>query len=271
MAELMTRQKAFYDLNLPWGATDRQIITAFHQLAKKHHPDRDGGDTATFQRISRAYEFLEPVQSAAEKKDEFNVDEANKRMKEQIARQWKEGEESESVDSRKNRRLSRVIVEEFADELDHQSRFDDAGSSFTRTYAAQREASESKEIPDGRAETLEGLRSQACQFNSDDDDESGDDYEDDADSLGNKPLPNQAAAPTNTAYLLVDSDDDYASGGDYEGDDYEGDAASLDDNPLLQRAAVPNRNTSGNRGADSGRRRLVQQKPGWNPPCNLDD
>jgi hypothetical protein len=43
-------------LGLEEGATRKEITTRFHELAKKHHPDIEGGDHNFFIRIRRAYE-----------------------------------------------------------------------------------------------------------------------------------------------------------------------------------------------------------------------
>ncbi len=45
-------------LGLAPTASAEEIKTAYRQLAKLHHPDRDGGDAAQFSRIQDAYEVL---------------------------------------------------------------------------------------------------------------------------------------------------------------------------------------------------------------------
>ena len=48
-----------YDiLNVPHNASDEDIKKAYKKLALKHHPDREGGDTEMFKKISNAYETL---------------------------------------------------------------------------------------------------------------------------------------------------------------------------------------------------------------------
>lgn len=42
-----------------------QIKAAYRKLASKHHPDREGGDTATFQRIQKAYDVLSDPEKRA--------------------------------------------------------------------------------------------------------------------------------------------------------------------------------------------------------------
>jgi len=43
---------------LTLGRTPAEIRGAFRRLAKRHHPDRAGGDTEKFQLVNEAYEFL---------------------------------------------------------------------------------------------------------------------------------------------------------------------------------------------------------------------
>jgi hypothetical protein len=51
----------FAILGIAAGATDREIKSAYRTLSRTHHPDK-GGDSETFQKISKAYEALtDPV------------------------------------------------------------------------------------------------------------------------------------------------------------------------------------------------------------------
>jgi curved DNA-binding protein CbpA len=52
--------KDYYaDLGLELGASDGAIKKAFHDLAKKHHPDKSGvADAAVFRRVREAFEQL---------------------------------------------------------------------------------------------------------------------------------------------------------------------------------------------------------------------
>lgn len=55
----------FYSiLGVERTATDADIKTAYRKLAMKHHPDR-GGDTATFQKITEAYNTLSNADARA--------------------------------------------------------------------------------------------------------------------------------------------------------------------------------------------------------------
>jgi len=49
---------AYNILGVERHATDEDIKRAYRKLAAKHHPDREGGDTAKFQEIQSAYETL---------------------------------------------------------------------------------------------------------------------------------------------------------------------------------------------------------------------
>ena len=63
----------YYDiLGLPRGAKPQDIKTAYRKLAMEHHPDR-GGDEATFQKISQAYEILSDPNRRARYDDEINL------------------------------------------------------------------------------------------------------------------------------------------------------------------------------------------------------
>jgi hypothetical protein len=45
-------------LNLNYKATKKEVTKAFRSLSKKHHPDREGGDKETFQKVATAYAVL---------------------------------------------------------------------------------------------------------------------------------------------------------------------------------------------------------------------
>lgn len=45
-------------LSVSKSSSLEEIKSAYRKLASKHHPDKDGGDTATFQKIQAAYEIL---------------------------------------------------------------------------------------------------------------------------------------------------------------------------------------------------------------------
>lgn len=45
-------------LGLTTGASLEELKAAYRALAQKHHPDKPGGDVATFQRIQKAYDIL---------------------------------------------------------------------------------------------------------------------------------------------------------------------------------------------------------------------
>ncbi len=51
------KRDLYFDLGIPFDAGQDGIKTAYRELAKRHHPDK-GGDPATFQRITEAYEVL---------------------------------------------------------------------------------------------------------------------------------------------------------------------------------------------------------------------
>lgn len=57
----------YADLQITQYATTSQIKSAFHTLAKQHHPDKSGNDDAsTFRRVREAYETLsDPTAKAA--------------------------------------------------------------------------------------------------------------------------------------------------------------------------------------------------------------
>jgi len=45
-------------LGLPSMVTRQQIRERYHQLAKRYHPDREGGDARKMEELIRAYETL---------------------------------------------------------------------------------------------------------------------------------------------------------------------------------------------------------------------
>lgn len=53
-----TQAEARSVLGVEPSASQSEIKTAYRQQAKQHHPDSDGGDEATFKKVSRAYETL---------------------------------------------------------------------------------------------------------------------------------------------------------------------------------------------------------------------
>ena len=57
---------AYSTLGVQRGATDEEIKRAYRKLAAKHHPDKEGGDTAKFQEIQGAYETLSDPQKRQE-------------------------------------------------------------------------------------------------------------------------------------------------------------------------------------------------------------
>jgi len=55
----MADYKDYYRiLGLEPGAGDEEVRRAYRDLALKHHPDRQGGDTCRFQEVQEAYEVL---------------------------------------------------------------------------------------------------------------------------------------------------------------------------------------------------------------------
>jgi len=57
---------AYSTLGVQRGATDEEIKRAYRKLAAKHHPDKEGGNTAKFQEIQGAYETLSDPQKRQE-------------------------------------------------------------------------------------------------------------------------------------------------------------------------------------------------------------
>lgn len=57
---------AYSTLGVQRGATDEEIKRAYRKLAAKHHPDKEGGDTAKFQEIQGAYDTLTDPQKRQE-------------------------------------------------------------------------------------------------------------------------------------------------------------------------------------------------------------
>ena len=45
-------------LGVDKGASQDEIKKAFRKLAHKHHPDKPGGDEATFKEVNEAYQVL---------------------------------------------------------------------------------------------------------------------------------------------------------------------------------------------------------------------
>jgi hypothetical protein len=116
----------------------------------------------------------------------------------------------------------------------------------------------SNELPDGRAEMLEGLRNQACYSDSDDDYEySGDEYEDNAESVGSKGA--AVESHTDDAERIRDRSSCSEMGGKTGGD------KSILNKSLPKLTAASTTSISGREGVESGQRRLAQQSPGWNP------
>lgn len=59
MINLDMEFKDYYKtLNISFGASDEEIKKSYKQLAKKHHPDSDGGSEEKFKEIQEAYEVL---------------------------------------------------------------------------------------------------------------------------------------------------------------------------------------------------------------------
>src|SRR6266571_6294302 len=58
----MPKTKDYYEvLGVPRGATQKEIVSAFRKLARKHHPDLNAGDKqaeARFKELSEAHEVL---------------------------------------------------------------------------------------------------------------------------------------------------------------------------------------------------------------------
>ena len=57
---------AYSTLGVQRGATDEEIKRAYRKLAAKHHPDKEGGNTAKFQEIQGAYDTLTDPQKRQE-------------------------------------------------------------------------------------------------------------------------------------------------------------------------------------------------------------
>lgn len=67
----------YYELlEVPFSATQSEIIRAFRKLSLKQHPDKPGGSTSKFQALSRAYKCLKDEKSRR-KYDECGFDEDN--------------------------------------------------------------------------------------------------------------------------------------------------------------------------------------------------
>jgi curved DNA-binding protein CbpA len=63
----MAGRDYYADLGLTQYATTAQIKTAFHALAKQHHPDKSGSDDSSqFRRAHEAYEVLSDDTTRAE-------------------------------------------------------------------------------------------------------------------------------------------------------------------------------------------------------------
>lgn len=63
----MSNQKNHYEtLGVTKDTTAEEIKKAYRKLASKHHPDKEGGDTALFQDIQVAYETLSDPQKRAQ-------------------------------------------------------------------------------------------------------------------------------------------------------------------------------------------------------------
>jgi curved DNA-binding protein len=59
MINLDMEFKDYYKtLNISFGASDEEIKKSYKQLAKKYHPDSDGGSEEKFKEIQEAYEVL---------------------------------------------------------------------------------------------------------------------------------------------------------------------------------------------------------------------
>jgi len=50
--------KYYEILGVAFNATPDEIKKAFHKLAHKYHPDKPGGDEATFKKINEAYQIV---------------------------------------------------------------------------------------------------------------------------------------------------------------------------------------------------------------------
>ena len=73
----------FYDiLGVPQTASAKDIRAAYKRLAKKHHPDRPGGNQAVFQRVAQAYRTL----SSPERRQAYDDDLVNGRQRRQRRR-----------------------------------------------------------------------------------------------------------------------------------------------------------------------------------------
>eukprot|EP00871_Galdieria_phlegrea_P001666 jgi/Galph1/24/GphlegSOOS_G4800.1 len=66
-------KRSYYDiLGVDKNASDREVKRAYHQLARKYHPDKNGGDRESelkFREIAQAYEVL----SDPEKKEKYDL------------------------------------------------------------------------------------------------------------------------------------------------------------------------------------------------------
>ena len=59
--------KDYYQiLGISKGASKDEIKKAFHKLAHKHHPDKNGGDDANFKQVNEAYQVLSDDQKRAQ-------------------------------------------------------------------------------------------------------------------------------------------------------------------------------------------------------------
>ncbi len=65
-SEHATDDDHYATLGIEKKATARDIKERYRELAKRHHPDRDGGDAAELVRINRAYGVLSDPESRRE-------------------------------------------------------------------------------------------------------------------------------------------------------------------------------------------------------------